>query len=80
MQTCQDIIDLLSEYLDGQLPAARRGELEDHLALCTACLEFMQSLRETQGRVRDLRCDDMPAEVHDRLRTFLDKTTKGLRA
>jgi len=80
MQTCQDIIELLSDYMDGQLPAARRVDLEAHLALCTACLEFMQSLRETQGRVRNLRCDDMPVEVHDRLRAFLDRTTKGRRS
>lgn len=80
MQTCKDIIDLLSDYIDGHLPRPRREELEAHLALCAACLEFMQSLRETQDRVKDLRCDEIPTEVHDRLRAFLDRATKGRRS
>jgi anti-sigma factor RsiW len=80
MRTCKDIIDLLSDYLDGALAARALEDFEAHMALCAACVQYLESLRETQARVRELRCDDLPQDVHRALREFLDRATKGRRS
>jgi len=37
---CDDVLAALPEYLDGSLPAAVRGQAEQHLAGCTWCEQF----------------------------------------
>ena len=76
MRTCKDVIDLLSDYIDGGLPPHEKEEFEAHLKLCTACVEFLSSVRATRTQVKDLRCEDLPKDVHQALRSFLDKAAK----
>ena len=42
-----ELENLASEYLEGQLDAARRVQVEAHLADCSACRELMADLRHT---------------------------------
>jgi hypothetical protein len=42
-----ELENLASEYLEGQLDAARRFQVEAHLADCSACRELMADLRHT---------------------------------
>src|SRR5439155_11483697 len=46
--------DRLSEYLDGELPAAERAELESHLPGCAACREVLDDLRGVMARAATL--------------------------
>jgi predicted anti-sigma-YlaC factor YlaD len=48
----------LSEYLDGDLPAADRAALEAHLAACGECTETLASLRRVVAHARAL--EDRP--------------------
>ena len=74
--TCRDVIGLLGEYMEGALAAALVIRLEEHLANCPACEDFLQSLRSTRAAVRNLRSDDVPEECRVRLRAFLDREQK----
>jgi anti-sigma factor RsiW len=47
--------DRLSDYLDGDLPAAERRALAAHLETCDACAEALDDLRDLVGRARGLR-------------------------
>lgn len=42
--------DRLSEYLDGELTTAERGELETHLADCAECTGVLEDLRQVVAR------------------------------
>jgi anti-sigma factor RsiW len=81
MQSCQEVIGLLTEYLEGGLTAAQMRAFDAHMALCPACLEFLASVRKTRAAVGGLRTADLPAEMHRSLHAFLkrqlrsDKTT-----
>lgn len=45
--TCQELIEFLMDYLDGEL-APRVHELFDqHLTVCTDCRAYLKSYRET---------------------------------
>lgn len=37
---CSDVLALLSEYLDKELPASKTAQIEAHLAECDRCLRF----------------------------------------
>jgi anti-sigma factor RsiW len=45
--TCREVVELLSSYLDGELPASPRARVEAHLAACEGCSMVLDELRET---------------------------------
>ena len=45
MRTCNEITELLSAALDGELTDTERRELDDHLASCPACGALLAELR-----------------------------------
>jgi len=75
METCQDIIDVLTDYMEMLLEPREGIALEHHLAGCTACSQYLETLRKTRDAVSGLRYDEIPAELRHRLRTFLDLRT-----
>lgn len=77
MTTCKEIITLLSDYLEGDMPSARREDFERHMSDCPPCVEFLEDLRKTCSLLGGLRCEEMPQAVQRRLRSFLDRCTKG---
>ncbi len=54
--------DRLSEYLDGDLAAPERAELETHLSLCEECAEALEGLRTVAERAQHL---ETPALTED---------------
>jgi anti-sigma factor (TIGR02949 family) len=71
VETCRDVIGLLTEYIDGALAPKLVVRLEEHLKDCSACEEFLQSLRAIRDAVRSFRCDEVPENCRARLRAFL---------
>lgn len=55
---CLGSIDLLNDYLDGELSAESCAELEDHLRQCPECESLLSSLRQTVNILHHL--DDLP--------------------
>jgi anti-sigma factor RsiW len=45
--TCREVIDLLSDYIEGALPRDDRRRVEEHLALCEGCSTYLEQIRET---------------------------------
>jgi anti-sigma factor RsiW len=70
--TCPRIISLLSDYLDGRLPADVRSDLEQHLGGCSECAAFVDTFRSTVTLLQSLTDDDLPDELRVRLKAFLD--------
>jgi anti-sigma factor RsiW len=70
--TCPRIISLLSDYLDGRLPADVRRDLEQHLGGCSECATFVETFRSTVTLLQSLTDEDLPDELRVRLKAFLD--------
>ena len=47
MLTCQEVIDYLSAYVAGELPPAEQAAMDQHIAVCPACVNFLDSFRAT---------------------------------
>ena len=45
--SCRELVEFLADYLDGALPAPNRERFEEHLRACPACVDYLDSYRET---------------------------------
>jgi anti-sigma factor RsiW len=52
--SCRDLVELVTEYLEGTLPAADRFRFEDHLGMCPPCQTYLDQLRLTLRAVGSL--------------------------
>jgi anti-sigma factor RsiW len=71
MYTCKDSIELLRDYLDGELPPEEAKHLEEHLSECPPCVDFLQTYRATPKVCKWALARKMPAELGNRLTEFL---------
>lgn len=60
-------LDLLSAYLDAELPATDRAHLDDHVASCAECTRTLAVLGATIAETRALPEVDMTPEQIARL-------------
>ena len=72
MKPCSQVVALLLDYLEGQLPPDTHAELDRHLARCPACVAQVQSYTSTLSLLHSLGEQDLPAELRLTLRAFLD--------
>ena len=45
--TCRELVELLADYLDGELAPEVRETFDDHLARCPSCVSYLNSYRTT---------------------------------
>jgi anti-sigma factor RsiW len=64
---CQEILDHISDYVDGELEAALCAELEAHLARCHNCRVLVDTLRKTITLYHTQTPSQLPSGVEERL-------------
>jgi anti-sigma factor RsiW len=45
--TCQELVELVTDYLEGALPEETRRRFEDHVAGCDGCTNYVEQMRRT---------------------------------
>jgi anti-sigma factor RsiW len=70
---CQGLIAELTEYLDGDLGAGIRVELEQHLAKCENCRIVVNTTRKTIEIFCNSEPAPLPEDVRERLHDALVK-------
>ena len=70
-QTCREIFAELSAYLDAELPEDACQEIEEHMAGCVPCIEFVNSLRKTVEICRRYEPGALPEPLTARARDQL---------
>jgi anti-sigma factor RsiW len=60
---CRDAVALMTDYLEGALPARQRARLERHLAGCDGCDEYLRQMRATIGLLGSVQPDDLAPET-----------------
>ena len=73
MGNCPDIVRLLADFIEGQLPPDEHAALERHLARCNRCLCQLKTYRSTVSMLRTIREEDLPEELRWTLRAFVDR-------
>ncbi len=66
--SCKDLIEVVMDYLDGELGAEELDELEEHLETCSNCATLVGTLRKTIQLSRQAaEGSELPADVRRRL-------------
>lgn len=73
---CPQMMDLLVDYLDGELDPKARDQLEHHLELCPPCVSFLETYKETGKVCRKALETQMPAALKQNLKSFLAHACK----
>jgi anti-sigma factor RsiW len=71
MMTCRQLVELLVDFLDGDLPDERRRLLEAHLALCEPCLTYLETYKVTIRMTRRLPDVAPPPELLEKLKAAM---------
>jgi predicted anti-sigma-YlaC factor YlaD len=45
--SCQEVVELVTAYLEAALPAEQMEQMQEHLLHCAACLEYVEQIRMT---------------------------------
>ena len=64
---CASGVELLMDYLEGELPADVRAAVDEHVAGCPRCVAFIASYRETPRILRDATAQSMPLDLQESL-------------
>jgi anti-sigma factor RsiW len=65
--SCEELVAVASDYLEGRLPASERARLEEHLAECEGCTTYVEQMRRTITLIGELREEHVPREGFERL-------------
>jgi predicted anti-sigma-YlaC factor YlaD len=77
MICCKECLDLLADYLDGELDSNTAQSLEEHFQDCPPCIAFLNTYKSTTKIWRDtLGTIEIPDVVKSKLQAFLKETTR----
>lgn len=62
---CQQIVELVTEYLEGTLPRSQRRRFETHLAGCPHCTEYLAQMRATIRLTGRLESEDLTPDMRE---------------
>jgi anti-sigma factor RsiW len=64
---CQEVVEMVTDYLEGALSRGERRRLEAHLADCPHCTEYLAQIRATIRLTGRLEPADLTPEMRDDL-------------
>ncbi|HSE08795.1 MAG TPA: zf-HC2 domain-containing protein [Nocardioidaceae bacterium] len=64
---CREVVSVLTDYLEGALPAEQRAALEQHLLTCEGCTNYVAQMRTSIGLTGRLKEEDVPEPVMDKV-------------
>jgi predicted anti-sigma-YlaC factor YlaD len=71
--TCRQIVEVVTEYLDGGLVTAERVAFERHVAICPPCRGYLSQIRNVTRVAGGLSENDLaPSARQDLLEAFAD--------
>jgi predicted anti-sigma-YlaC factor YlaD len=63
--TCKELVEVVTDYLEGRMLPDRRLLFEEHVAFCSWCQTYLDQMRETIRITGTLTEDDLSAETRD---------------
>lgn len=66
--SCRQLVELVSDYLEGALAADQHLRFEAHVAGCEHCAAYLRQMRETLALMGTLPADALSRQAEDELR------------
>jgi anti-sigma factor RsiW len=71
--THREVVELVTDYMEGALSARDRDRFEDHIAGCDGCRAYVAQLRTTTMILGQVAIEPIPEGIHSELlRAFRD--------
>ena len=71
--SCQELVELVTDYFEGALDPEERARFEDHVSRCGGCSRYVDQMRATIETVGRLEPEAVPPEAEVALlRAFAD--------
>ena len=67
--TCQEVVELVTDYFEGALPADEVELFEQHINFCEGCDWYVDQMRTTVAAVGRIEPEELPPETRDKLLT-----------
>jgi anti-sigma factor RsiW len=71
MLSCRQITELVSDYIEGNLPASQRARFLLHIGLCRNCRRYLRQLKASVELLGRLPEEPVPAPMMDELKKRL---------
>lgn len=60
---CRDVVEAVTAYLEGTMPARDRARLQAHLGACDHCHEYVEQIRATIELTGAIEPEDLSPEA-----------------
>jgi len=64
---CREMVELVTDYLEGALPGRDARRFEEHLSGCPGCREYLEQIRTTVRLTGTLREESVPDDIREHL-------------
>ena len=79
--TCHEVVELVTDSLEGALSPVERARVEEHLSVCDGCTRDLEQMRETIRLTGRLTEEQIPAQqkqaLLDAFRTWTHPSPPG---
>jgi anti-sigma factor RsiW len=75
--TCQELVELVTDYLEGALPPAERARFDAHIAGCVGCRRYLEQMRQTIATLPRLTEETIQPEAREALLQTFRKWRAG---
>ena len=65
--SCQEVVELVTDYLEGAMSPEDVARFDHHLSLCEGCVFYVEQIRMTIAAVGRVAEADVPPETRDDL-------------
>lgn len=62
---CRQIVEMITDYLEGALSRSERRRFDAHLAGCEHCTEYLEQMRATIRLTGRLRTEDLTGAMRE---------------
>jgi anti-sigma factor RsiW len=64
---CKELVEVITDYLEGTLPERDRARFDAHILTCPPCREYVAEMRTTLQLTGRLTVDSISSSVRDEL-------------
>jgi anti-sigma factor RsiW len=65
--SCKELVEAITDYLEGRMAAGDRARFEAHLVECPYCVTYLEQMRETIGALGELSEESLDPNARDEL-------------
>ena len=65
--SCQEVVELVTDHLEGAMGPTEAERFEHHLALCEGCAAYVEQIRMTIAALGRAGEEDVPPDVREGL-------------